>query len=121
VHTGEQLRVTNPIAQEYKLEIIAESDGHKDYTTLNSKSPYHLGSISPNPASNQVQVDFNVKDASSAYIMITSTQTAVSNNYILDISQSKTNINISNYIPSTYVLSLVCNGEIVESKNLVIQ
>ena len=121
VYSGQQLTVTDPVAQEYKLEVIAASDGHKDYTTVNSESPYKLESLSPNPASNQTEVCYNVGNASSAYIMVTSTQTAVSNNYIVNPNQTSLIIDVSNYPMGTYVVTLVVEGEIMEHKNLVIQ
>lgn len=121
VYSGEQLTVTSPIAQEYKLEIIADSDGHKDYATINSESSYKLQSLSPNPANDQVQINYNAQGAISGYISITSTQTAVSNNYILNVNTPNLSIDVSTYTPGTYVVALFCDGEIVETKNLVIQ
>ncbi len=122
VYSGEQLTVTSPIAQEYKLEIIANSDGHKDYAMVNSESPYTLESLSPNPANNdQVQVNYKAEGAVSGYISITSTQTAVSNNYILNANDPNLSIDVSTYSPGTYVVALICDGEIIETKNLIIQ
>lgn len=121
VHSGEQLTVTDPIAQEYKLEVIANSDGHKDYTTVNSECPFKLESISPNPASNQIQVCYQTQGANSSYISITSTQTAISNNHIISNAQDDIQIDVSGYSLGTYVVTLVCDGQVIESKNLVIQ
>ncbi|MBW2960827.1 S8 family serine peptidase [Mesonia aestuariivivens] len=121
VHMGVQLTVTDPIAQEYKLEIIADSDGHKDYTSVNSESPYKLESLSPNPANDQVLVTYEAQGAVSGYISITSIQTAVSNNYILNVNNPDLNVDVSTYTPGIYVVALSCDGEIIETKNLIIQ
>ncbi len=121
VYSGEQLTVTSHIAQEYKLEIIADSDGHKDYAIINSESLYTLQSLSPNPANDQVQVAYEAQGATSGYISITSTQTAVSNNYILNVNDPNLSVDVSSYTPGTYVVALFCDGKIVETKNLVIQ
>ncbi|MGO2358532.1 MAG: S8 family serine peptidase [Mesonia sp.] len=121
LHTGEQLALNSNIAQEYKLEIIAEADGYKDYAFIAVESPYALQSLSPNPANNQVQVAYQTQGATSAYLSITSTQTAVSNNYILNVSNNNLNIDVSSYPAGTYVIALSCDGEIIETKNLIIQ
>ncbi len=97
------------------------SDGHKDYFTLNSESSYALQSLSPNPANNQVPINYPVEGANSSYISVTSVQNAVSNNYILNIDDPNLSIDVSNYTSGIYVVTLYCDGEIVESKNLVLQ
>lgn len=86
-----------------------------------SESPYELESLSPNPAFNQVQVNYQAQGAVSAYITITSVQSPTSNNYILNTEESTMSINLSGYVPGIYVVTLVCNGEVIESKNLAIQ
>ncbi|MGO3812303.1 hypothetical protein [Mesonia sp.] len=121
MHSGQQLNVNSAIAQTYKLEIIAEADGYKDYTNIYADSSYKLQSLSPNPASSQVTVNYQTAGADSGYINITSTQTAISNNYILDVNAASVNIDVSAYPTGTYVVALNCNGEIVETKNLIIQ
>lgn len=121
MHSGQQLNVNSAIAQTYKLEIIAEADGYKDYTNIYADSSYKLQSLSPNPASSQVTVNYQTAGADSVYINITSTQTAISNNYILDVNAASVNIDVSTYPLGTYVVSLTCNGEIIATKNLIIQ
>jgi len=121
VYSGEQLIVTDPIAKEYKLEIIADSDGHKDYTSVNSECPFKLESISPNPASSQIQICYLTQGANSSYISITSLQAAINNNYILNNTQSDITIDVSTYNTGIYIVTLVCDGQVIESKNLVIQ
>jgi hypothetical protein len=45
----------------------------------------------------------------------------ISNNYILDINSTNTNIDISNYQNGFYTIALVCNGQIVDAKTLIKQ
>ena len=57
--------------QEYKLEIIAESDGYKDYDEVWVKIvPGKIESIHPNPATNYVEVTCVYNNVSSAFITI---------------------------------------------------
>ncbi|SEA43102.1 S8 family serine peptidase [Psychroflexus halocasei] len=121
LHSGDQLTITSPIAQEYKLEIIADSDGHKDYALLNSDNLGQLTSISPNPANDQVQIDYQIQGVVSAYISITSIQTAESNNYVINLNDSNIDIDVSTYTSGSYVVALFCDGVNVETKNLIIQ
>jgi hypothetical protein len=44
-----------------------------------------------------------------------------SNNYILDLNSTQTNIDISNYQNGFYTVALVCNGQILDAKTLVKQ
>jgi len=44
-----------------------------------------------------------------------------SNNYILDCTQIQTTINVANYQTGIYTVALVCNGQIVDAKTLIIQ
>ena len=77
--------------------------------------------MSPNPASNQVNVNYKAQGSSSAYIMITNITIGTSNNYILNPNELETSIDISNYPKGIYGVALVCDGIIVDAKNLIIQ
>ncbi len=120
IYEGQDLTIIADITKKYKLEVIAESDGYKDYDevqiTFNTNK---LETISPNPASNQILVNYKLDNVSSAYLMIIGQY--VSNNYILDITSDQITIDISNYTSGFYAVSLVCDGEIVDSKTLIKQ
>ncbi len=122
IYTGTNLTVSPNVSKTYKLEIITDTDGYKDYDEVAvTVNPYKLESLAPNPATNQVTVNYIADEASSAYLMVVSTVTGISNNYILDVNQTSVNLNISNYTSGTYSVALVCDGEIVDSKNLAKQ
>lgn len=40
-------------------------------------------------------------------------------NYIIDATTTTTSINIANYPNGFYTIALVCNGQIVDAKNLI--
>lgn len=73
-----------------------------------------------NPAFNLVTIDYDLHGANSAYLTLTNSASAVSNNYILDIAQLQETVDLSDYAPGIYVVSLVCDGELVASENLAI-
>ena len=68
-------------------------------------------------------VSYKLNGVNSAYLMILGSYgtTNSSNNYILDLSSSETNINISNYPNGFYTVALICNGQIIDAKTLVKQ
>lgn len=122
IYTGTDLTVSPAVTQTYKLEIITDLDGFKDYDEVEvTVNPYLLQSLVPNPASNSVTINYDVSVASSAYLMVTNTSTSSSNNYILDTTVLQTTLDISTYPVGLYSVALVCNGQIQQSKILVKQ
>lgn len=122
VSTGKDLTIATEVATKYKLEVIANADGFKDYSEVEVKlKPSELSAIAPNPATNNVNVNYKINESGSAYLMIISSYgtTNSSNNYILDINNFETNIDISNYPIGFYTVALVCNGQIVDAKTLI--
>lgn len=119
VFTGRELTVLPEVTKSYRLEIITDDDGYKDYDEVEVKvNPYSIGNIAPNPTSNQAIINYVADQATSAYIMVVSKVTGISNNYILDTTQTSIAIDVSNYPTGTYAVVLVCDGDIEASKNL---
>lgn len=75
--------------------------------------------MTPNPANNQVTINYDIENAENAYLMITNIINGTSNNYVLDVSSSSTTIDLNSYPIGNYSVTLVCNGQIVESKGLI--
>lgn len=123
VYEGKDLTVTADVVKEYKLEVIATTDGFKDYTDVEVKfKPNVIESISPNPASNNITVNYKINDASSSYLMVIGYYGSnTSNNYILDTDLQQIQINVGSYPVGYYTVALVCNGEIVDAKTLIKQ
>ncbi|WP_347373836.1 S8 family serine peptidase [Aequorivita sp. Q41] len=122
IYTGTDLTVSPAVTKTYRLEIITDNDGYKDYDDVKIMvNPYKLGGLVPNPATNIVTTNYIADEASSAYLMVVSNVTGISNNYILDTVETSINLNISNYPNGLYSVALVCDGKIVDSKNLVKQ
>lgn len=124
IYQGKDLTVSTDVTKKYRLEVIAISDGYKDYTEVLVKLRDNaLGSISPNPSSENITVNYKLNEIGSAYLMVIGCygNTNISNNYILDINNIQTSINISTYPNGLYTVALVCNGHIVDAKTLVKQ
>lgn len=122
LYSGTNFTVTPEMTTKYKLEVISDIDGFKDYDEVQiTVNPYKLESLVPNPASNQIVINYLANGASSGYIMVVNINTGNSDNYILDVQQSNTVIDISTYTPGLYNIILVCDGEIQNSKTLLKQ
>ena len=122
IYTGTDLTVAPNITQTYKLEIISDLNGLKDYDEVEiTVNPYYIESLTPNPASNSVNVEYMADEASSAYVMIINTNTGTSDNYILDPLLTEISIDISAYPTGLYSVSLVCDGSIEDSDLLIVE
>ncbi len=122
IYTGTDLTISPDITIKYKLEIISNIDGFKDYDEVEiAVNPYKLESLIPNPASNVVTINYLIDGASSAYIMVINLNTGSSDNYILDLQHSSTSIDIYTYTTGLYNIILVCDGEVQNSKTLIKQ
>ena len=122
IYTGLDPTVSPMITTTYKLEVITETDGFKDYDVVTvNVNPYQIQSMVPNPASSEVTINYDVEGATSAYIMMVNQTTGNSDNYILDIEEASVTINTSAYPTGLYSVILVVNGDIQSSKNLLIQ
>lgn len=121
IYTGLGITVSPKITKKYKLEVIAKNGGIVDYDEIQIKvNEYQILDMSPNPASAQVNFKYNVANTSSAYIMLTQIN-GVANNYILDSSQGSISIDLSAYKKGTYYAVLVCDGEVHDSRTLIIK
>ena len=119
VFQGKNLQIANAVAEKYKLEVISTVDGFKDYSEMEVKiNPNRLKNIAPNPVVGTTKISYNLQNATSAYLMIVSyyMNGGVSNNYVLDVNSSETNINLSNYTNGFYKVVLVVNGVISDAK-----
>lgn len=122
IYTGTDLTVSPEITKQYRLEVISDLDGLKDYDEVSvTVKPYRILSMAPNPASSQVTVSYHAEGAVSAYIMAYNINSGVYDNHILDTAIDEITIDMSNTPYGLYSITLFCNDEIQDSKNLVKQ
>jgi hypothetical protein len=114
--------VTPEMTKTYKLEVIAESDGFKDYDEIEVKVKLaEIENIFPNPASNLVTIQYDAQNVSSAYLMISMPYSGSTDNFVLDITQGEITIDVSAYQTGVYGLILVADGQMVDQKGLIIE
>lgn len=119
VHTGSSMTVTPQLTQTYKLEVVADVDGFKDYDNVTvTVNPYRIETLNPNPTSSMVTVDYLIDGATSAYLMMVNIQTGSCENIILDTTTSQLLLDVTNLSTGLYNIILVCDGEVQNSKTL---
>lgn len=122
LHTGQNYTVNNTNGT-YLLEVIADYDGYKDMkeVTISPINTLLLHNIYPNPATSNVTVQYNQLNCNNAYIMLVNVNSNASANYILNLNNTSININTAQYTPGLYRVVLVCDNNVIESHNLIIQ
>jgi len=104
----------------YKYGFGADNNVEKDKSSMQYIA--HIESMNPNPATNQVVVKYNVGNAMSAHLIVYETATAITaSKQILNCSQSQTVLDVSSLNAGVYTVILVCDGQFIESKKLVVQ
>lgn len=122
VYTGKDFTVSPEVTTKYKLEVIASLDGFKDYDEVEIKvKEYAITSISPNPSNDIINIDYRAQKAQSAYIMIVPLFSGTSNQYILNTSETSKRIDVSDYARGQYAVVLICDGNVVDYKNILVQ
>lgn len=123
IYEGANFEVSVEEAKKFKLEVIALSDGYKDYIEIEVKiNPNRIKTVYPNPSVNHITTTYKINEGDSAYLSLTGFYSSyISNNYILDINQTETSIDISSYPLGTYTITLIVNGQVSDTKILIKQ
>ena len=122
VYQGKDMTVSADMAKKFKLEVIATTDGFKDYKEVEIKlKPNRIINLTPNPVSNNLEVNYKINEGCSAYLMvinISGNNNAVGN-YVIDVNTDTLNIDMSGYPIGVYSVVLVTDGQITDVKELV--
>lgn len=119
IDTGQIIKITPKKSDKYKLRTVAKSDGFVDYDSVNVDVVFNaIKNIAPNPASNQVAITYDAKNAKTAELRIQAAFGSFHYNYSVDINKNSILINISNYQTGIYSVMLIHDGLIVDTKQL---
>lgn len=123
IYTGSDMTITPAMTETYKLEVISTVDGFKDYDDVTvTVLPFSIQSLDPNPTGSLVNVTYDTYGAGSAYLMVIDLSSGVSiNNYILDVIENSTTLDVSSYANGLYGIILIADGENMNSLTLVKQ
>ena len=122
IHSGTDFTVDPEVTTKYKLQVIAKNDGFVSYDEVVIQvKDYQIKSISPNPATTEISVDYFVKQGtSSAYFTVCPINSISSSNFIIDPTQQSRTINLSGMGTGSYYLRLVANGQVYDEKTFVV-
>jgi len=122
LHTGQNYTVSNTNGT-YLLEVVADYDGYKDMkeVAIAPNNAVLLHNIYPNPATSNVTVQYNQLNCNNAYLMLVNVNNNASSNYIINLNSNYININTSQFTSGLYRVVLVCDNNVIESHNLIIQ
>lgn len=123
VYTGTQFIASPASTETYTLEVIADSDGFKDYDEVTvTVSPYYLQTLAPNPVSTNLSVSFKVTGAATASLLFVKINDPTET-YTFPISTrlSSMSINVSEWSTGPYKLILICDGQIVDDTGLIVE
>jgi len=109
----------NSTLKEYKLEVIADSDGHKDYKTFTVKEDRRILSMSPDPMIDNITINYKLGSANSAFFRLTNILLGAEYNYLIDLDLDYKSLNLTGLTNGQYIMSLVTDNVIVDSKNLI--
>lgn len=124
IYQGANFTTSVEVGKKYKLEVIALSDGYKDYSEVEIKlKPNAITALVPNPATNETIVQYKINEGDTAYLSVTPLYGAntVSYNYVLNIEETEAHLNLSNYPPGIYAIALITNGHISDTSSLIKQ
>lgn len=123
IATGTALTTTPTVTQKYKLEVVAQSNGFKDYDTVTAtvrKGAITL--LSPNPANNQVSITCKLASTINSAVIKLINTTGITVSTITINGTQTTTMNIQNFSSGQYTVQLLTNnGELLDSKVLIIQ
>ncbi len=108
----------------YRLELIAEADGYKDYDEVSvSIVNGNIQSIAPNPAtSGTVVISYKVAGVTTANIKVVevSTSTVIQNSSV-SLGSGTLNINVSGYNNGSYSIILEGDSNVIDTELFIKQ
>lgn len=122
IHTGENVAVSPDATTTYKLEVIATTDGFKDYDEVTVEIKKNkIISVSPNPAASFIDIVYKLKDVSAAHLMLVHNTNNTSIQFDLSVADENIQLNVEEFERGYYSLILVCDDVIEDHKNILLE
>ncbi|MBU1719148.1 MAG: T9SS type A sorting domain-containing protein [Bacteroidetes bacterium] len=85
-----------------------------------TETPY-LGQNQPNPHNGTTVIPYKIQPGSKAFLQITNNGGELAKEYVLKANENQITIHIRGFAPGIYFYSLVVNGQVVETKKMVVE
>ncbi|MBS1782927.1 MAG: hypothetical protein JSS78_07660 [Bacteroidetes bacterium] len=93
------------------------SDGFKDYDKVSVViRKGYIASIAPNPVLSTTTILYNLENVTSASLILFGNNALTSHSYSLSMSGSSCQIDMTNLMPGSYFVAIVCDGVITDVK-----
>ena len=121
VATGKKAIINAPIANgSYTLKVTAQEDGAVNYASVDLSSMPLIKSISPNPFNNELTIKLNRCVNSGTHIVISGiTVPNFHKDFNMKSGEKDITIFTSDYPNGTYAVSIIENGEILDSRQVI--
>lgn len=119
VYTGTDISISSNIATKYKLEIVALSDGFKDYSDVNvSLKKSAIIKLYPNPTDSFLSIEYKINTDDTSYFMIYRADDLQNiSNYLVDNAETHRIIEVANFPIGLYKIALINNGQVLDLNN----
>lgn len=108
-------------SDKYKLEVISENDRYKDYDEIDVKNLYGITSISPNPSSDLVKITYRIPNTNNEKSSIKITPLSGIGAKTYSTKKDNISVDVSSYTTGIYIVSLIYEDAIIDTKNLIIK
>lgn len=104
----------------YKLKVKAASDGAVNYATVSLDKIPVMEAVSPSPFDNELTISLRRAAKGSTHVLITGvTNPSVQKDFLMRNGESRMTIYTSNYPKGTYLVTIMEDGEILDTKTVV--
>ncbi len=123
VGTGQSICIVPDTTMDYKLEVIAEADGYKDYDQVNvNVSKGQITSVLPNPATTTTLVYYSTSSVTTAKIKVVAVSTFTEvDNFTVTAGTGTKSIDISGYTTGAYIITLEGDSHNLDSETLIVE
>jgi subtilisin family serine protease len=117
VHDGREFTTEVTEEKKYLLKVTAISNDFTSSDEVEVKlKPNRIENIFPNPTDGILTVMYKINKANEAYLRVTNSNFfSFTNIYMIDVNNNNKIIDMPEYPSGIYILTLVCDGRIVES------
>ena len=106
---------------EAKLGAISDSKvGFSDKGQLSVSSNYTLAQNAPNPFNRETVIKFNIGDVANAFIGIYDLNGKQLQRILIHKGEQQVKVSANSLQPGTYVYNLVADGQLVDSKKMIV-
>ncbi len=119
---GSQITVSPQTSQVYTVSITKDEDGYRSYGEIEVEAlDGVIKSLSPNPANDNVTVVYELSDnVANASIRISNIEQTITTDHTIVPTATSQTIPLSGYSSGVYMVKLVIDGVVVDSKQLII-